>query len=119
MLPQDPDIGLIAGLDRIDRAFMLEIVAVAVKRRGCRIVQDRLIRDFDVEDGLQNSRGFPGWNGEGDVKGQDKTEDILGVMDLRKLHDRLIGPRMKKLLGFVMILPVLIAEFKLRASFLL
>ena len=119
MLPQDPDIGFIAGLNRIDRAFMLEIVAVAVKRRGCRIVQDRLIRDFDIEDGLQNSRGFPGWDGEGDVKGKDQTENVLGVVDLRKLDDRLFGPGMNKLLGFVMILPVLIAEFELRASFLL
>ena len=77
MLPQDPDIGFIASLDRIDRTFMLEIVAVAVKRRGCRVVQDRLIRDADIEDRLQNSRGFPGWNGEGDVKGKDQTEDVL------------------------------------------
>ena len=119
MLPQDPDIRFIARRDGIDRAFMLEVVAVTVKRCGCRIVQDRLIRDLDVEDGLQNSRGFPGWNSEGDVKGKDQTEDVLGVMNLRKLDNRLFRFRVQKLVGFVMILPVLIAEFELRASFLL
>jgi hypothetical protein len=119
MFPQYPDIRFIAGLDRIDLAFMLEVVAMAVKRRSCRIVQDSLIRDFNIEDGLQNSRGFPGWNGEGDVKGKDQTENVLRVMDFRKLHDRFFGPGVNKLLRFVMILPVLVAEFELRASFLL
>jgi len=40
-------------------------------------------------------------------------------MDLRKLDDRLFRLRVQKLLGFVMILPVLIAEFELGASLLL
>jgi hypothetical protein len=119
MLPQDPDIRFIAGLDRINQIFMLEVVVVAVKRRGCRIVQNRLIRDPDIEDGLQNSRSFPGWNGERDVKGKDKPEDVLGVMDSRKFDDRFIGLRVHKLLGLVMILPILVAELELRASFLL
>jgi hypothetical protein len=38
VLAQDPDIGFIAGLDGIDRAFMPEVEAVAVKRRGSRVV---------------------------------------------------------------------------------
>ena len=74
---EDLDIRFITGLDRIDRAFMLEVVAVAVKRRGCRIVQDRLIRDLDIEDGLQNKRGFPGRNGERDVKGKNQAKDVF------------------------------------------
>ena len=40
-------------------------------------------------------------------------------MDLRKPNDRLLRRRVNKLLGFVMVLPILIAEFELRASFLL
>lgn len=119
MFPQDPDIRFITGLDRIDQAFMLEVEAVAIKRCGCGIVQDRLIRDLDVKDGLQNSRGFPGWNSEGDVKGKDQSEDIFGVVDFRKLDNWFFRSRVQKLLGFVMILPVLIAEFELRASFFL
>jgi hypothetical protein len=119
MFSEDLDIRFITGLDRIDRAFMLEVVAVAVKRRRCRIVQDRLIRDLDIEDGLQNSRGFPGWNGEGDIKGEDEAKDIFGIVDLRKFDDRLFWLRVQKLLGLVMVLPVLVAEFELRASFLL
>jgi hypothetical protein len=43
MLPQDPDIGFIAGLDGIDLALMSQIEAVALKGRGSRIVQDRLV----------------------------------------------------------------------------
>ena len=77
MFPQDSDIRFISRRDTVDRDFMLEVIAVAVTRRGRRIVQDRLIRDLDIEDGLQNKRGFPGWNGEGDVKGKDQSEDIL------------------------------------------
>ena len=38
MLSEDLDIRFITGLNRIDRTFMLEVVAVAVKRCGCRIV---------------------------------------------------------------------------------
>ncbi len=113
VLPQDPDVGLIASLDGIDRAFVLEIEAVAVKRRGSRIVQDRLIRDLDIEDGLQNNRGFPGWNSEGDVKGKDQAEDILGVMDFRQLDDGFLRGRVHQFLGLVMILPVLVAELEL------
>jgi len=119
MFPQDLDIRFITGLDGIDRAFMLEIEAVAVKRRGSRIVQDRLIRDLDVKDGLQNMCGFPGRNSEGDVKGKDQPEHVLGVVDLRKFDNGFLGRRVQKLLGLVMILPVLIAELELRASFFL
>ena len=113
VLPQDPDIGLIASLDGIDRAFVPEIEAVAVERRCRGIVQDRLIRDLDIEDGLQDNRGFSGWNGEGNVKGKDKAEDILGVMDLRQLDDGFLRGRVHELLGLVVILAVLVVEFEL------
>jgi len=119
MFPQDPDVGFIPGLDGVDGAFVLKVEGMAVERSGRRIVQDRLIRDLDVEDGLQDLSGFPGGNGERDVKGQDKAEDVLGVVYFCKLDDRLLRAGVHKFLGFVMVLPVLIAEFKLRASLLL
>lgn len=72
-----------------------------------------------IEDGFQDSGGFPGRDGEGDIESQDKTEDVFGVMDFCEIDDLFLGCRMHKFLGLVMILPVLIAELELGASFLL
>ncbi len=98
---------------------MGQVETVAIKSSGSTIVENRLIGDFDIEDRLQDSRGFPGRDGEGDIESEDKTEDILGVMDFCEIDDRFCGGRMHKFLRFIMILPVLVAELELRGSFLL
>lgn len=95
------------------------IETVAIKSGGSAIVENRLIGDLDIEDRLQDSGGFPGGDGEGDIESEDKTEDILGVMDFGEIDSWFFGGRMRKFLGFIMILPVLIAELELRGSFLL
>lgn len=60
---------------------MLEIEAVAVEGGGSRIVQHGLIGKLDTEDISQDGRCFPCRDSEGDVEGEDETEDVLGVMD--------------------------------------
>lgn len=44
------DIGLIACLNIINRAFIFEIKGVAVEGSSGGIIQDSLIRDIDIED---------------------------------------------------------------------
>jgi len=67
---------------------VLEIEAVAVEGGRRRIVQDRLVRNPDTEDISQDGSGFAGRDGEGYIEGQDKAEDVLGVMDLRQIDGR-------------------------------
>lgn len=98
---------------------MCQVETVAIKSRRRGIVENRLIGDFDIEDGLQDSGGFPGRDGEGDIESQDKTEDVFGVVDFCKIDGRLFWGRMYEFLWLVMILSVLIAELELRGSFLL
>ena len=47
---QDLDIGFITCTDVIDRAFILEVKAMAVKGGSFSIIEDSLIRDLDVKD---------------------------------------------------------------------
>jgi hypothetical protein len=63
---------------------------VAVKGRGCGIVQHRLVRNPDTEDIPQDGGGFSGRDGEGHIECQDKAEDVLGVMDLCQINCRFI-----------------------------
>jgi len=113
MLSQDLDIGFISCADGVDRAFMRQVETVAIKGSCGGIVKDRLIREVDIEDGLQDGSGFPRRDGKGDIESEDEAQDVFGVMDFRKIDSRLFGGRMHKVLGFVMILPVLIAELEL------
>jgi hypothetical protein len=98
---------------------MCQVEAVAVKSRGGGIIKNRLIGELDIEDGLQDNGCFPSRHGERDIESQDKSEDIFGVMDFCKIDGRLIGCRMQKFLGLVVILSVLIAEFELGSSLFL
>lgn len=65
---------------------MLEIEAVAVEGGCCGIVQHRLVRNPDTEDVSQDGSCLTGRDGEGYIEGQDKTEDVLGVMDSRQIY---------------------------------
>lgn len=50
MFAHDLDIGFIACAYVIDGAFVLAVKAMAVKGGGFGIIEDGLIRDFDVKD---------------------------------------------------------------------
>lgn len=50
MFAQDLDIGFITCADVINRAFVLDIEAMAVKGGGFGIIKDSLIRDIDIKD---------------------------------------------------------------------
>lgn len=50
MFAHDLDIGFITCADVIDRAFILEVKAMAVKGGSFGIIKDSLIRDLDVKD---------------------------------------------------------------------
>jgi len=82
------------------------------------VVQNGLIRDRDGEDGAEDEGRLSGTEGERDVKSQDKAEDMRTVVDGPQIDDRLFRMREGKLLGLVVILPVLVGELKLRTSFL-
>jgi hypothetical protein len=78
-----------------------------------------LIRDIDVKDRPQDQGSFSGSDSKRDVESENKAEYIRRVMDFREIDIRFIRSRMTEFTGFEMVLPVLIAEFKLRAKFFL
>jgi len=113
MLAEDLDVGFIASRNGINEALMLEIEAVAVKGGRCGIVQHRLVRNPDTEDISQNGSGFAGRDGEGYIECEDKSEDVLGVMDPRQINGWFIRGCVVKLIRFEVVLPVLIVELEL------
>lgn len=119
MLTLDFNVGFIAGAYGVDRAFMLQIEGMAVESGSGGVIEDGLIRDLDVKDRAENEGGFSGSNCKRDVKGKDKAEDIGSIVDFSKIDFGIIRLGMVKFVGLVMILPVLIAELKLRTAFLL
>jgi hypothetical protein len=92
---------------------MGEIEAMAVKRSGSGIVQDRLVGERDAEDGSQHKGGLPCTQGKRDIEGEDEAEDIGSIMDFRQIETLWLWPDRRKLVGLVMILPVLVAELEL------
>ncbi len=91
---------------------------MAIKGGGSRVVQYGLIGNRDSEHGSEDESCLSCTEGEGDVKSQDKAKDMRSVMDGPQIDDRLFGFRESKLVGLVVILPVLVGELKLRTSFL-
>lgn len=51
------------------------------------VIEDSLVRDRDIKDTLHNIGGFAGRDGEGDVEGQDKTKDVLRVVDFSNVDE--------------------------------
>jgi len=66
---------------------------------GLGVVEYGLIRDVDIKDFLHDVGGFAGRDGEGDVEGQDESEDVLRIMDSVNIDEGLIGPGMNKFCG--------------------
>ena len=66
---------------------------------GLGIVEYSLIRDVDIKDFLHDVGGFAGRDGEGDVEGQDESEDVLRIMDSVNIDEGLIRARMNKFCG--------------------
>lgn len=50
MFAHDLDIGFVTCADVINRAFILDVKAMAVKSGGFSIIEDSLIRDIDIKD---------------------------------------------------------------------
>jgi|GEM_PF-5871307 len=119
MLAHDFDISFITGAYWVYGAFVAQIKSMAVESGSRSVVENSLIRDRDVKDRAEDEGGFSGGNSKGNVKGEDKAEDVGGIVNFREIDPGILGPAMIKLAGFVMILPVLVTELKLRAAFLL
>jgi len=90
---------------------------MAIEGGGSCVVQHGLIGDWDGEHRAEDESRLSCTQGERDVKGQDKANDIGSVVDGPQIDGRLLGLREGKLMGLIVILPVLVGEFKLRASF--
>ncbi len=91
---------------------------MAIEGGGSRVVQYGLIGDRDGEHGPEDEGRLSRTQGEGDVKSQDKANNIGSVVDGPQIDGRLFGLREGKLVGLVVVLAVLVGELKLRASFL-
>ena len=82
------------------------------------VVQNGLIRDRDGEDGAEDEGRLSGTEGERDIKRQDETQDMRSVVDGPQIDGRGFGLWEVKVMGLVVVLPVLVGELKLGASFL-
>lgn len=113
MFAHDLDIGFMVCAYRVYRAFMLKVKAMAVESGSGGIIEYSLIRDIDIKDRPQDESGFSGRDSERDVEREDKAEDIGGVMDFGEIDFGFIGLGMEEIAWLVMVLSILIAEFKL------
>ncbi len=91
---------------------------MAIEGGGRGIVQYGLIGDGDGEHGAEDESRLSRTQGKRDIKSQDKAKNIGSVVDGPQIDGRLIGLGEGKLLGLVVVVPVLVGELKLRASFL-
>ena len=91
---------------------------MAIEGGGSRVVQYGLIGDRDGEHGPEDEGRLSRTQGEGDVKSQDKAKNMRSVVDGPQIDGRLFGLGEGKLMGLVVVLPVLVGELKLRTSFL-
>jgi len=84
------------------------------------VVQYGLIGDRDGEYRPEDEGRLSRTEGEGDVKRQDKANNIGSVVDGPQIDPAWarFGLREGKLVGLVVVLAVLVGELKLRASFL-
>jgi len=117
MFPEDLDIGLIACTEVINRSLTGEVEAVTIEGSGSRVVQHGLIRDRDGKDGPKDESRLSCAQGERDVKGQDQAKNMRSVVNGPQIDGRWFGLRESKLMGLVVILPVLVGELKLRTPF--
>jgi hypothetical protein len=90
---------------------------MAIEGGGSRVVQYGLVGDRDGEHGAEDEGRFSCTEGEGDIKSQDKADNIGSVVDGPQIDGRLFGLRESQFVGLVVILAVLVGELKLRASF--
>lgn len=113
----DLEVGFITCTYFINRSLMGHIKAMTIKGGRSGIIQYCLVGDGDPEYGSKDRSGLSGAQGKGDIEGEDKAEDIGCVVDSGQVDGGLMGAGMGKLVGLVMIFPVLIAELELGASF--
>jgi len=78
---------------------VLQIEAVAVIGGRFGVIEDSLVRNVDIKDFLHDVSSFTCRDGEGDVKGQDESEDVLRVMDPVNIDEWFIRARMNKISG--------------------
>ena len=90
---------------------------MAIEGSRSRVVQYGLIGDGDGEHGPEDESRLSSTQGERDIKSQDKAKNIGSVVDGPQIDGRLFGFGEGKLVGLVVIFPVLVGELKLRASF--
>ena len=63
------------------------------------VIEDGLVRDADIKNVLQDVSSLTGGDGEGDVEGQDKAEDILRVMNPSNVDEWFEGAGVNKFRG--------------------
>jgi hypothetical protein len=89
----DFDVGFIAGACGSDRPLVLEIEFVAVESGCSGIIKNCLIRDFDIEDRMHDVGSLSSTDSKRDIEGEDKAEDIWGVVDFGEVDNGLFRLR--------------------------
>jgi len=90
---------------------------MAIEGGRSRVVQYGLIGDRDGEHGPEKESRLSCTEGERDVKSQDEAKNIRSVVDGPQIDGRWFGLWEGKLMGLVVVLPVLVGQLKLRTSF--
>ena len=72
---------------------------MAVIGGGLGVIENGLVRDRDIKDPLHDVGSFAGADGEGHIEGQDKTENILRVMDSSNVDEWFERTRVNEFCG--------------------
>ena len=93
---------------------MSEIKPMAVESGGFGIVQDRLVRDWDLKNIPEYHGSLSGAHGERYMEGQDKADNVQRVMNFVDRYTGRFWGDCFDVFWLEMIFPVLITELELR-----
>ena len=81
MLADYFDIGFIPCVHFIDLAFVFKVKLMTIKGSGVGIINNGLIRDFQIEHMSEDMGSFSGGDRIRDMKGKDKSQGMKIVVD--------------------------------------
>jgi len=86
---------------------------VAIISGGLGVIEHGLIRNRDSKDLFEDSGGFSGGDGKGDMEGECQPEHIRRIVNTKEIDVGIVGFGMLQLFVVELIFSELITQFKL------